>query len=117
MIACVSPASANNKETRETLLFADRARKIKNNPIVNEVEIAEVATQQVQLSASSIDDSSSHANWADNHIIYLTEKLKVAEENNLQLAQALRNANEGRPLESLQVELMLEILKYEYNFA
>ncbi|XP_046654655.1 chromosome-associated kinesin KIF4B-like [Daphnia pulicaria] len=110
MIACVSPASSNYKETLDTLRFADRARKIKNNPIVNEVEIAEVATQQVQLLASSIDDSSSYANWAENHIIYLQQQLKVAEENNLQLAQALRNANEGRLLESLQVELMLEIL-------
>lgn len=36
MIACVSPADYNSEETISTLRYADRARKIKNKPIVNE---------------------------------------------------------------------------------
>lgn len=36
MIACVSPADYNADETLSTLRYADRARKIKNKPIVNE---------------------------------------------------------------------------------
>lgn len=36
MIACVSPADYNLEETLSTLRYADRARKIKNKPIVNE---------------------------------------------------------------------------------
>ena len=35
MIACVSPADSNLEETMSTLRYADRARKIKNKPIVN----------------------------------------------------------------------------------
>ena len=35
MIACVSPADDNIDETISTLRYADRARKIKNKPIVN----------------------------------------------------------------------------------
>ena len=35
MIACVSPADCNIDETLSTLRYADRARKIKNKPIVN----------------------------------------------------------------------------------
>lgn len=36
MIACVSPADFNQEETFSTLKYADRARKIKNKPIVNQ---------------------------------------------------------------------------------
>ncbi|XP_044747016.1 chromosome-associated kinesin KIF4 isoform X2 [Coccinella septempunctata] len=36
MIACVSPADYNIDETLSTLRYADRARKIKNKPIVNQ---------------------------------------------------------------------------------
>ena len=35
MIACVSPADSNLEETLSTLRYADRARKIKNKPVVN----------------------------------------------------------------------------------
>ncbi|VDM69074.1 unnamed protein product, partial [Strongylus vulgaris] len=35
MIACVSPADSNAEETLSTLRYADRAKKIKNKPIVN----------------------------------------------------------------------------------
>ena len=35
MIACVSPADSNLEETLSTLRYADRARKIKNKPIIN----------------------------------------------------------------------------------
>lgn len=36
MVACVSPADYNIEETLSTLRYADRARKIKNKPIVNQ---------------------------------------------------------------------------------
>ena len=35
MVACVSPADSNMEETHNTLKYADRARKIKNKPVVN----------------------------------------------------------------------------------
>lgn len=35
MIACISPADSNMEETINTLRYADRARKIKNKPVIN----------------------------------------------------------------------------------
>lgn len=61
MIACVSPADYNNDETLGTLRYADRAKKIKNKPVVNEdpktAEInrlkAEIQTLRVELLSKS----------------------------------------------------------------
>jgi hypothetical protein len=35
MLACVSPADVNREESINTLRYADRARHIKNKPVVN----------------------------------------------------------------------------------
>ncbi|XP_077360275.1 kinesin family member 4 [Festucalex cinctus] len=51
MIACISPADSNLEETVNTLRYADRARKIKNKPVVNiDPRVAENSRlkQQVQ---------------------------------------------------------------------
>ncbi|XP_055305223.1 chromosome-associated kinesin KIF4 [Sitodiplosis mosellana] len=61
MIACVSPADYNCDETIGTLRYADRARKIKNKPVVNEdpktAEInrlkAEIQSLRVELLSKS----------------------------------------------------------------
>ena len=37
MIACMSPADSNFKETLNTLRYADHARQIKKKPVVNPV--------------------------------------------------------------------------------
>ncbi|CAB4032749.1 chromosome-associated kinesin KIF4A-like, partial [Paramuricea clavata] len=52
MVACVSPADSNMEETHNTLKYADRARKIKNKPVVNrDPAAAELSKlrQQVQM--------------------------------------------------------------------
>jgi hypothetical protein len=86
--------------------------------IVNKVPIvAEVTNQRAQLLASNSEESSSYANLAEDQIIQLTKQLTMAEEKNMQVALALRNLNEGRLAENLQVELMMEILEYDNNFA
>ncbi|KAJ8577309.1 hypothetical protein ON010_g1899 [Phytophthora cinnamomi] len=41
MIACVSPASVNFEETLNTLKYANRAKNIKNKPIVNDRVVSE----------------------------------------------------------------------------
>lgn len=45
MIACVSPATVNFEETLNTLKYANRAKNIKNRPIVNQQE-AELEAKQ-----------------------------------------------------------------------
>lgn len=67
MIACVSPADYNCDETIGTLRYADRARKIKNKPVVNEdpktAEInrlrAEIQSLRVELSSKTCIGNSS----------------------------------------------------------
>ena len=52
MIACASPADSNMEETRSSLQYADRARKIKNKPIINiDPQLAELnnLTKKVQF--------------------------------------------------------------------
>ena len=50
MIACVSPADSNMKDTLNTLRYADRARKIKNKPVVNiDPQAAELASLRQQV--------------------------------------------------------------------
>jgi kinesin family protein 4/21/27 len=55
MIACVSPADSNMEESLNTLRYADRARKIKNKPIVNidpqAAEVANLRQQVIELKA------------------------------------------------------------------
>lgn len=36
MIACVSPADYNLEETISTLRYADRAKQIRNKPVINQ---------------------------------------------------------------------------------
>nr|CAD7588485.1 unnamed protein product [Timema genevievae] len=50
MIACVSPADYNLQETLSTLRYADRARHIKNKPIINQdPQAAEISRLKQQL--------------------------------------------------------------------
>ena len=53
MIACVSPADANLEETINTLRYANRARNIKNKPVVNrDPTAAEILHLRQQLAAA-----------------------------------------------------------------
>ena len=50
MIACVSPADINFEETLNTLRYEDRARQIKNTPMVNlDPAAAELASLRQQV--------------------------------------------------------------------
>lgn len=52
LIACVSPADYNLEETLSTLRYADRAKKIKNKPIINQ----EPKTAEINRLTSIIKD-------------------------------------------------------------
>ncbi|GBF91684.1 kinesin family member heavy chain [Raphidocelis subcapitata] len=52
MLACVSPADVNREESLNTLRYADRARHIKNKPVVNRDPVAaQLANLRQQLAA------------------------------------------------------------------
>ncbi|KDO18663.1 hypothetical protein SPRG_16020 [Saprolegnia parasitica CBS 223.65] len=71
MIACVSPAASNFEETLNTLKYANRAKNIKNRPVVNHVveneqasmiarmksEIQELQTQLQQQGEADTEES------------------------------------------------------------
>ena len=65
MIACVSQADSNLEETLNTLRYADRARKIKNKPIVNidpkTVEISQLKIQVQMLKSEIVQLNSNSA--------------------------------------------------------
>ncbi|XP_057364516.1 chromosome-associated kinesin KIF4-like [Daphnia carinata] len=93
MIACVSPADSNYEETLSTLRYADRARKIKNKPIVNQdptiVEVMALRAQVQQLLAANNNGSTSFA-----EVEQLRQQLKFAEEEKIHLTRALQLALE-----------------------
>eukprot|EP00892_Ulva_mutabilis_P001765 jgi/Ulvmu1/1158/UM107_0032.1 len=53
MVACVSPADSNMEETINTLRYANRARNIKNKPVVNrDPSAAQIVLLRQQLAAA-----------------------------------------------------------------
>lgn len=79
MIACVSPADYNCDETLNTLRYADRARKIKNRPVVNrdpnQAEILrlrqrvhELQVELLRYQAESIGDRSGASTSANHEV-------------------------------------------------
>ncbi|XP_038063245.1 chromosome-associated kinesin KIF4A-like [Patiria miniata] len=64
MLACVSPADSNMEETLNTLRYADRARQIKNKPIVNRdpqsAELTRLKQQVQQLQVQLLQGKSIH---------------------------------------------------------
>lgn len=98
MIACVSPADYNIEETLSTLRYADRAKKIKNKPVVNQdsnqTEIDELRETVQRLRAQLIDTSETNVcgspckrekSAKDNEIMTLKRQLKVLLSNVVQL--------------------------------
>lgn len=50
MICAVSPATDNYEETLSTLRYADQAKKIKNNAVVNESDVdKKIREQQMEI--------------------------------------------------------------------
>ena len=101
MIACVSPADSNLEETVTTLRYADRARKIKNKPIVNKdpraAELGRLRSQvqqmQLQLisAAGGINVQGGEGGSVNQEVIQENERL---DEENLKLTNALQTAME-----------------------
>lgn len=66
MIACVSPADSNYEETLNTLRYADRARQIKNKPIVNRDPVsAEMARLKQHVIINSIKFWLTFQSWKE----------------------------------------------------
>jgi len=67
MVACVSPADASFEETLNTLKYANRARNIKNAPVVNIAEEADPAPdaqeQEIGRLRKELERLNVHSEW------------------------------------------------------
>ncbi|XP_042221301.1 chromosome-associated kinesin KIF4A-like [Homarus americanus] len=121
MIACVSPADSNLEETLSTLRYADRARKIKNKPIVNrDPQAAELARlrQQVQQLQVQLLSSNSHSGGirvaSADEINALLDQNRLLQDENEKLARALHTAldeNTSMAEKALLAEMSQDRLK------
>merc|ERR1712029_878674 len=98
MIACVSPADSNLEETISTLRYADRARKIKNKPIVNkdprneELGRLRDQVQQLQMQLLGRGGSSNAGQLDEEKSKELMEENELLREENSKMTNALQAA-------------------------
>ncbi|KAM4619969.1 kinesin family member 4 [Polymixia lowei] len=101
MIACVSPADSNIEETINTLRYADRARKIKNKPIVNidpraaEMKRLKQQVQELQVmllhARGGVAPALSGPETAEN-VTKLLERNRALQDENSKLSRELSEA-------------------------
>ncbi|XP_040197503.1 chromosome-associated kinesin KIF4-like [Rana temporaria] len=103
MIACVNPANSNMEETLNTLRYADRARKLKNKPIVNtDPQAAEIQHLKQQVQDLQVMLLQAHGGTLPvltnmeptDNLQSLLIKTKTLEEENGKLSQELGEAAE-----------------------
>uniref|UniRef100_A0A8C0GN84 Kinesin family member 4A n=1 Tax=Chelonoidis abingdonii TaxID=106734 RepID=A0A8C0GN84_CHEAB len=117
MIACVSPADSNLEETLNTLRYADRARKIKNKPIIN---IDPQAAELNHLKQQVLDTSFLQLE-ARKHVLCIekpSENLQSLMEKNQSLMEENEKLSRGLSEAAGQTAQMLEriILLHIYCF-
>jgi kinesin family protein 4/21/27 len=80
MIACVSPADSNLEETINTLRYANRARNIKNKPVVNrDPAAAEILLLRQQLAAAHAEIAVLRGNGAHSGALAAASPAEVHE--------------------------------------
>ncbi|KAK7485932.1 hypothetical protein BaRGS_00022798 [Batillaria attramentaria] len=110
MVACVSPADSNMEETLNTLRYADRARKIKNKPVINrdpqsdEIMRLRQVVQSLQMQllqkggggGDLVSESSSMLSIASvesrEETSRLSERTRLLEAENVELTRELQRA-------------------------
>ncbi|XP_039622470.1 kinesin family member 4 isoform X2 [Polypterus senegalus] len=101
MIACVSPADSNMEETINTMRYADRARKIKNKPVVNvdpraaEMQRLKQQVQELQVlllhARGGVPAVLSSSEPAGN-VTEILEKNRYLQDENIKLSRELSEA-------------------------
>ena len=89
MVACVSPADSNMEETHNTLKYADRARKIKNKPVVNRdpaaAELSKLRQQVQMLQLQLLEGQFIHQKDDESNAVEMNSDMKELFERNKQL--------------------------------
>uniref|UniRef100_A0A4W3I8M4 Kinesin family member 4B n=1 Tax=Callorhinchus milii TaxID=7868 RepID=A0A4W3I8M4_CALMI len=112
MIACVSPADSNFEETLNTLRYADRARKIKNKPVVNhDPQAAELQCLKQKVTLGCLHPYSLLLFWLENKLDELRHHAGVRdkrESDPFTTQNALRQAQLSKELMELDKVLVLK---------
>ncbi|XP_069468552.1 chromosome-associated kinesin KIF4A isoform X2 [Ambystoma mexicanum] len=101
MIACVSPADSNMEETLNTLRYADRARQIKNKPVINidpqsaelqrlKQQVQELQVLLLQAHGGTLPELSNMA--PSENLQSMMQRNKCLEEENGKLCRELNDA-------------------------
>ncbi|XP_045460212.1 chromosome-associated kinesin KIF4 isoform X3 [Harmonia axyridis] len=94
MVACVSPADYNIDETLSTLRYADRARKIKNKPIINQdpqtAQINELKKTVKMLQLQILEQGIPQVSLGN--IMHLEQEIADIKAKNRDLTQKLSSA-------------------------
>ncbi|KAF7236757.1 Chromosome-associated kinesin KIF4 [Varanus komodoensis] len=119
MIACVSPADSNMEETLNTLRYADRARKIKNKPVVNiDPQAAEINRLRLQVQELQVLLLQAHGGTLPVSIGgEPSENLQSLAERNHSLMEENEKLSRGLSEAAGQIAQMLEriILTEQHN--
>nr|XP_044996614.1 chromosome-associated kinesin KIF4A isoform X2 [Jaculus jaculus] len=110
MIACVSPADSNLEETLNTLRYADRARKIKNKPIINiDPQRAELNHLKQQVQQLQVLLLQAHGGTLPGSInVEPSENLQSLMEKNQSLVEENEKLSRGLSEAAGQTAQMLE---------
>ncbi|CAO2623564.1 Chromosome-associated kinesin KIF4 [Lemmus lemmus] len=110
MIACVSPADSNLEETLNTLRYADRARKIKNKPIINiDPQAAELNHLKQQVQQLQVLLLQAHGGTLPGNInVEPSENLQSLMEKNQSLVEENEKLSRGLSEAAGQTAQMLE---------
>ncbi|XP_032745280.1 chromosome-associated kinesin KIF4A [Rattus rattus] len=110
MIACVSPADSNLEETLNTLRYADRARKIKNKPIINiDPQAAELNHLKQQVQQLQVLLLQAHGGTLPGNInVKPSENLQSLMEKNQSLVEENEKLSRGLSEAAGQTAQMLE---------
>uniref|UniRef100_A0A674P4C9 Kinesin family member 4 n=1 Tax=Takifugu rubripes TaxID=31033 RepID=A0A674P4C9_TAKRU len=98
MIACISPADSNMEETINTLRYADRARKIKNKPVVNidpraaEMNRLKKQVQELQVMLLHARGGVTPVPESSGNVKNLLEKNHALQDENNKLSRELSEA-------------------------
>ncbi|XP_048219569.1 chromosome-associated kinesin KIF4A-like [Perognathus longimembris pacificus] len=110
MIACVSPADSNLEETLNTLRYADRARKIKNKPVINlDPQTAELNHLKQQVQQLQVLLLQAHGGTLPGSIsVEPCENLQSLMEKNQSLMEENKKLSQGLSDAAGQTAQMLE---------
>uniref|UniRef100_A0AAQ6AFE9 Kinesin motor domain-containing protein n=1 Tax=Amphiprion ocellaris TaxID=80972 RepID=A0AAQ6AFE9_AMPOC len=98
MIACISPADSNMEETINTLRYADRARKIKNKPVVNidpraaEMKRLKQQVQELQVMLLHARGGVAPVPESAENVTKLLERNRALQDENNKLSRELSEA-------------------------